>query len=107
MKKIKLVLLALPLLLCGCESNKNSSASSVIVEPAYKQEFYAYLEENFDLPDGGTIITVEFRMTEAKTFGYDYIAADVYYTKGTVHKKEYLLCVNEDKTIYQVAEVKR
>ena len=104
MKHIKLLLLALPLLLCGCD-NKQTNTTTV-VEPAYKQEFYTYLENNFNIPDGATIITVEFHDTEAHTFDYDYVVADVYYTIGSVWVKQYLIAVSEG-SIYQVAEVHR
>ena len=91
MKKIKLLLLALPLILCGCGSNKNNSTSSVaITEPAWKQEFYNYVEKTYMVE----VITVEFRLTEAHTFDYDYYVADIYYTVGTLYKIECLVAVD-------------
>lgn len=101
MKKIKLLLLALPLLLCGCESNKNNSTLVAITEPAYKQEFYNYLETNYP---NLYIITVDFRITEARTFDCYYIAANVYYTVGRVYIKHFIIAANPDYTINQVAE---
>lgn len=95
MKKIKLLLLTLPLLLSGCASDKPTT------QPAYKQELYTYIEKNYP---NMYVITVEFRNTEAKTFDYDYIVADVYYTIGAVYSKEFLIAV-KDGSIYQVAEV--
>lgn len=100
MKHIKLLLLALPLLLCGCDNKPTNTTKS---EPAYKQEFYQYIEKNYP---STYVISVEFNKTEAKTFGYDYYSAIIYYTDGQVHKHEYLLCVNEKGSIYQLAEVK-
>ena len=96
MKKIKLLLLALPLLLTGCASDKP-------IDPAYKQELYTYIEKNYP---NMYVITVEFRDTEAKTFDYDYIVADVYYTIGAVYSKQFLIAV-KDGSIYQVGEVNR
>ena len=97
MIKIKLLLLALPLLLCGCASDKSTT------QPAYKQELYTYIEKNYP---NMYVITVEFRNTEAKTFDYEYIVADVYYTIGAVYSKEFLIAV-KDGSIYQVGEVNR
>lgn len=90
MKKI-ILLLSLPLLLASCGSNEK--------EPAYKNEFYIYLEDNFNLKDGGSILTVLFKETEANTYGYTYVAAEVYYTDGDVHKCEYIIAVDEDKIV--------
>ena len=98
MKYIKLLLLALPLLLTGC-ANKTQPAN----QPAYKQQFYNYLETNYP---NLYIITVDFRTTEARTFDYYYIAADVYYTDGDIHTVSYLIAVKEG-FIYQLAEVKQ
>ena len=101
MKKIKLLLLALPLLLCGCDNKQTNTTTAV--ESAYKQELYTYIEKNYP---NMYVITVEFRNTEAKTFDYDYIVADVYYTIGAVYSKEFLIAV-KDGSIYQVGEVNR
>ena len=91
MKRLKLLLLTLPLLFCGCGSNKNNSTSSVVItEPAWKQEFYDYVEKTYMVQT----ITIEFRLTEAHTFDYDYYVADIYYTVGTLYKIECLVVVN-------------
>lgn len=89
MKKL-LVLSAL--LLCSCGSKQEAS---------YKQQFYDYLENNLSYQ----VITVDFRLTEAHTFGYDYYAVDVYYTDGELHKCEYVIAV-ENNNIIQIGEVK-
>lgn len=55
-----------------------------------KDAFYEYLSEISLSRDPYTIITVSFRKTEAKTFDYEYIVADVYYTVGYVIYRQYI-----------------
>ena len=98
MKKIKLLLLALPLLLTGC-GNKTRPTN----QPAYKQEFYSYIEKNYP---NIYVITVDFHTTEAHTFDYDYVVADVYYTTGDVYSMQFIMAIEND-SIYQIAEVNK
>lgn len=98
MKHIKLLLLVLPLLLTGC-GNKTRPNN----QPSYKQEFYNYLETNYP---NLYIITVEFNETEAHTFDYDYIVADVYYSVGAIYSMQFIMAI-ENGSIYQIAEVNK
>ena len=90
--KNKLLLLALPLL-CSCGKN----------DPNYKDQFYALLEKSYT---ESYVVTVEFSMTEAKTFNYEYIVADVYHSDGDLHKDSYLIIVDNNGNIVEIGEIK-
>lgn len=116
--------LILPFLILGLCACSNTSAPSPLddvnskldnicqkldeekVSKEAKDAFYEYLSEISLSSDPYTIITVSFRKTEAKTFDYEYIVADVYYTVGHIICKQYIFAYDSTNlNIVQIAEV--